>query len=385
MRTFLRRSFLITAGLAVLVVLVVGVWWVTHREESRGMRAAVLVASEFEQIPVATRIARWGSDEPEPTDVREVGGLPATLVRPGAGHAAPAMVLLVPEGTTAAEGADVVAVQRGLARAGASAWAFRTPDLGASMGTEASQERIERAVQEIARDTTTKDRHVALIAVGPQASQALVAAARPDLRAAVRGVVAVQPVADLRGAVQLAVTGITIDADGTQRQLTEASPARLDAARALVAVVRTHVPEDAPSLVTRIVDRAERSTDPIGELRSIPARLLTDDLRPIRAVLDASDVASFTTAWNALPADLRAEADAVSPSTGAADISARVLLVTPTDDSAWPGADADRLHAALDDSRRLETSLFGPGSSDVDITFADARRLGRELGWWLDQ
>jgi hypothetical protein len=381
---FLRILLRLLVGGLLLLLLVAAAWWATHRDEVRGLRAALVVATELEQVPVASRIARWGTDEPRPTVVRTAGDLPATLTRPADGDNHPAVVLLVPNGTTEAEGTDLGKVQRGLARAGFAAWAVRAPDPGEGLGTAAGQLRLEAALQAVSSDPSTTGRGISIIAAGPLASQALVAAGDEKVGRLVRGVVAVQPVADLRGVVQLAVTGVTVDADGTQRRHPAADGVRGDAGRAIVDVLRTHISGGSGAAIDAALDAAAASDDPIAALRQLPAAALPPQVAQVRAVLDASDVGSFARAWEALPADLRADADAISPTAVAARTDARVLLVVPRRDEAWPGEDADRLAAMLDDARLVTTDVLDSSGATGDISVDDAREVGEALGWWLD-
>ncbi|MCW2960137.1 MAG: hypothetical protein JWM90_524 [Thermoleophilia bacterium] len=381
-RTALRLSVRVLLGVLLLVILLVAGWGLTHRDEARGLRTALVVASELEDVP-GSAVARWGTDAPRATVVRQVGDLPATLTQPADGSSHPAVALLVPNGTTAEEARDAANLQRGLARAGLAAWAVRTPNPGSGLASDDSQQRLEAALLAIANDPTSRDSKLSLVATGSLGSQALVAAGTPELRSAIRGVVAVQPVADLRGVLQLAVTGITVGANGIERQHPAASDVRTVAGRSVVEVLQAHAEANESRLLDAVLEEAARSDDPIATLRGVPASALTPTLRQVRAVLDATDTAGFAAAWDVLPADLRADAESASPTSVAREIDARVLLLVPVDDSAWPSEDASRLQERLPNVRLVESDVLDPGASVEQLELGDVRSLAAALGWWL--
>ncbi|MCZ4496708.1 MAG: hypothetical protein JWM25_1291, partial [Thermoleophilia bacterium] len=74
-RTALRLSVRVLLGVLLLVILLVAGWGLTHRDEARGLRTALVVASELEDVP-GSAVARWGTDAPRATVVRQVGDLP---------------------------------------------------------------------------------------------------------------------------------------------------------------------------------------------------------------------------------------------------------------------------------------------------------------------
>ncbi|MCW2974106.1 MAG: hypothetical protein JWN72_2379, partial [Thermoleophilia bacterium] len=218
------------------------------------------------------------------------------------------------------------------------------------------------------------------------------AAADPRLRRSVRAVLAVQPVADVPGLVRLAVTGQARGAGGVDAAHASAARVRGDVGRAIVQLVRDRSGE-LDDDTAGALDEVGRSDDPIAAFARLPTQYLDTDLRAIQAVLGATDPRAFDAAWKLLPADLLATTGALSPSAVADQVAARVLIVEPERDSAYPAADGARLARSLPHARVRTTDLISgtailgtetSGAAVGDPTRAQVQALLSDVTWWLE-
>jgi hypothetical protein len=361
---FLRRALLLAAALTVLLVLVGAAWVATNREQARALRQATTIGLHLAAASGAgnSRLGSILGGDVQPARVQQVGGLPATVVAPRSDVPAPAIVLLVPGGTTPAEDRATADAQRAIAAAGLMGWAVRVPSVDQLLLDEDAAAQVARLLADIAADRRTRDGRVSVLATGAVASIALRAAAE-EIDAEIPAIVALQPIADARSLVRRALTDPTIDP-----QL------RRDAGRAIAGAALRELDGANPWLRV-LVDQAGRSDDPIAALRAIPDEAVSGPLRAVLTVTRATDQQAFDAAWAQLPEQLRSAVERHTPLAVAPQVSARVLLV---DDPTQPAAARDGielLHAQLRDARI--------------VSLADRERMYRmrELlgvsAWWL--
>lgn len=371
--------------LTVVLLVGVGAWWGTHRDEVRATWRAVIVASEL-RGSAWSDFVRERTSAPRTAQLRTVGDLPATLVLPGdaAGPWA-TTILVVPSSTSDDEQEAVLRTQRGLARAGFAAWAVRAPDV---VTTGTSDTRLERALTEIADKDGTRGRSISVLAAGLQAAQVVDLAGRPELDARIAALLLVQPVADARSLLRLAVTSTTRDADGRDRTFPAATSLRPRAGRALVDVLRERPAIQRSPVARRVLDLAARDEDPLTALGRVPAIALPVELRAAQRALAADDPAAFDTAWDALPAPLRIPLEARSALLAAPRVQARVLVLADPGSTTYPATDAARLAQALrsggrdDEVRHRELAIEdGPPATGM----RDAWPLVRDAAWWLER
>ncbi len=376
---FIRR-FLLIAVILVIVVLVAGVvWLLTHRDDARTWRQVTVIGAQLTDLGRFDRIGELLAADTSTARTQQVGTLPATIVTPDdGGEAHPAIVLLVPAGTSEAEERRVRDVQHAVAGAGLSAWAVRVPGDDALAASTASDQLVD-ALAAIVRHDTTRDRHISVIAVGPTASIVLVAAASGPIAADLEAIVAVQPVADVRGLVALATTGVYVDAAGREHRAEPSPELRASAGRAVLQAVRVELPNPNPVLDS-VLDTAARSLDPLATLKVLPDAVAGPKLAPVLAVLRADTTAEFDAAWNRLPVGFREAAQKRSPLPVAGTVRARVLVVQATDEE-WARSDAERLTAELPDARMIEADPEDPGAV-IDQATA-IRDLLSVSEWWI--
>lgn len=382
------RTLLRILGVASLV-LAVGllVWTLTHRDQARGWRQAATIGAGLSGDGSSRSIVGRATREPRPARTSTAAELPATVVHPAGatGDRHPALALLVPELTDRAEEQQIAELQRSVARAGIAAWAVRVPGSVERIGSVADAARVEAALRAIVDDPTTRDEAISVAGAGSIGSQALLAAASPALRDRIRGVLAVQPVADVQGLVRLAVTGTTRDAAGADRAHPSATLVRAAAGAEIVETLEREVADAGPLLGT-VLRSAGRSPDPLAALVQIPAAAYPPRLAPVHDLLTAAGPVAFDAAWARLPAGLRGAAEQRSVLTGASCIRARVLLVVPEDDRRLPAADAARIAAVIPDARVVRTPLLGlQGRSVQDAPWSEVRAVLSSAAWWLQR
>jgi hypothetical protein len=368
---FIRRLLLLVLVVVALAVVGGAAWIATHRDQSRGWRQAIVVAAgihdEARGARAATRVLGT-----EASQVQQVAGLPlpATLARPVDGDPRPSVVLLVPGGTTTGEDRSVADAQRSIASAGLVAWAVRVRDADASLADPRVLAELATMLDAVATHEATRSRHVSVIAVGPTASLVLrIAGEGAADRARIRGIVAAAPIADVQGLLRRAVTSDTPDPE-----------LRRAAGQAILRVVEDGAGTGTSPLVTRLLELADESDDPIGVLENIPLALVDAGLRPALQLLRSETPQQFDATWRTLPVELQAAAEARSPLPVASAVDARVLLVVPASDG-WSQADAARLASRLSDDRTIRVDVDAMLDGNVDS--GDARDLLGAVAWWL--
>lgn len=379
-----KRRRLVAATALVAIAAALLAWLLVDRAQLRAWRQAVTVGGSLagDGAGVAGRVVGWVDHPVGAARVRDAAGLPAVSVAPDDGRRAhPVVVVLVPDGAADDELAAVQDLQQALARAGIAAWALRTPGQDRALVDDAALGEVGAALLAIADDTGTRSGRIAVAGSGVLGSLGLVLASRDGLAARIDSVLAVQPVADVQGLVRLAVTGTVRDAAGREVEHTVSREIRRAAGEAIVQAVRLQLGEGDP-LVDEVLDAALANDDPIAALAGAPSGGLPE-LRAAQAVLRADGGAEFDRSWARLPAEVRAHEDARSPLAQAHRIDARVLLVVPEDDRAWPTEDVERLERVLRDARLHRTRLLDP---DGGVGALDSGELRRALGvgaWWL--
>ena len=377
---FIRRLVIVAVVLIVVVAVAAVLWLLTHRDEARTWRQVTAIGAELTDLGAVDRIGEALAADTKSARTVQVGELPATLVTPDDGASThPAMVLLVPEGTNGAEERRVRDVQHALAGARIAAWAVRVPGNDDALVDPTAYPRLERALSAIAAHESTRDRRLSVLAIGPTASLVLVAATSGPIAKDLQAIVAVQPVADVRGLVALATTGAFVDASGRERRIETTPELRSSAARAVLQAVRQELPDGGPVL-DKLLDAAEASPDPLAALEVLPEDVAGPELQPILAVLRTDTPAAFDTAWDQLPKGFRDAAQERSPLPVASRVRARVLVVEATDDE-WARSDVRRLAETLPDARTLELQAKDPGALVDDA--AAIRDVLSVSEWWL--
>ena len=358
------RLLLLLAVLLVVVLVAAGIWAATHRDQARALRQAATIGGALSGVDRLESIAARLAQDTEPARREDAGAFPATLVAAGDGARHPAIVVLVPDGTTAVEERNLRDAQHAIAGAGLAAWTVRVPITDRALVDDAAERRLAAALDAIAAHPATADRAVSVVAFGPTASLTLAVAATSSDARDLRAVIAVQPLIDIGALVE---------------HRAELSPElRARVGRALVEVVRQEVGPTSP-LVASLLEVAVESDDPLSALQSIPPRAAGPRLAPMLAVLQSDSTAGFDAAWDQLPQAIRDTALRNSPITFADEVDARVLVVDTTDDP-WLRAEAERLQEELDDARVVAIDASTAGRVDDELGVREALSVS---AWWL--
>jgi putative flippase GtrA/pimeloyl-ACP methyl ester carboxylesterase len=276
--------------------------------------AALIMMASTARIPLLTPLVTFLTDEPQ-VESATVGGVCCTLVRPR-GEARGTIVFL--NGGTRL-GCNHPAVQRlvrGMGRAGCLVIAPELPGLKDGELTPATLEAAVEAAAGAAATAVTG--RIVLFGVSAGGSLALLAAADPALEGRVSTVVAIAPWAELEPIVRMATTGFYAGS-----------------------------PRETTPLVQHFVARSlKAAVGPGGDGRAV------DEL------LASRDPQRFDELRAALPAEIDAVLERLSPLRAAGRLHMSVELVSAADDGYFPLAEAEKLAAALPHARLTVTSLL---------------------------
>lgn len=307
---------------------------------------AVTVLSTAIDTPVLSWFVRLVTPDPE-VEEKTVGGMPATLVRPGGSGPWSAIVFVNGATRRGRHHPDVQRLARGLARAG---YLTVVPDLPGLPAGEISAETVDATV-DVAAATAGRpgasDGRVSLLGVSVGGALALLAAESFELAARVRVVAALAPYTSLRKVIRLATTGSYA---GTRYA---ADPyVRLAVGRSLAAGVGG---ADGAALLDALEAVDDEDPRPLAPLRSAPPALLTRVGRVVLALLLNRDPEKFDRLYARLPRGVRAYVSRLSPLGRAGRLRARVELASAPDDKYFPIAESRALARAA-------------GGTDVSVT-----------------
>jgi dienelactone hydrolase len=357
------RRDLVRPAVAAVVAFLLAVTGLAYAAEGRlaAQTEAIVVLATTLETPVLEELAAFATREPTVTEVR-LAGAPTTVARPAGDGPWPA--LLVVNGATP-KGRREPALQRlarGLARAG---YLVAVPDLPGLTEGALSERTLETAVgsaRDLADRPDTRNGKVGLLGVSVGTSLALLAAADPSLAGRVTVVTGSAPFADLTNVLRLATTGYHRRGKLLIRYETEPFVA-VAAARSLAA--------QAPAL--ELPELADDAQDPLAPLRSLPG----DD--PALELLANRDPRRFDELYAALPAEVRASLERLSPLTYAARLTFPIELASAPRDKYFPIAESEALAGAAPDARVTTTSALSHAVPEPSL--ADLPDLLRFDGW----
>lgn len=281
----------------------------------RSHTAGLVVMASTARIPLLTPMVMRLTDEPR-VEAATFGGVCCTLVRPQRKEPRGTIVFL--NGGTRL-GCNHPAAQRlvrGMGRIGCLVVAPELPGLKDGELTPATLEAAVAAASAAAE--TAPNGRIVLFGVSAGASLGLLAAADPSLEGRVSTVVAIAPWAELDSIVRMTTTGFYAEA-----------------------------PRETTPLVQHFVASSLRAA--VGPER---------DSRPVDELLANSDPLRFDALRAALPPEIGAVLEQLSPLRVASRLDVAVELVSAADDGYFPLAEAERLAAALPNARLTVTSLL---------------------------
>lgn len=350
-----------------LSVAVTGLVLATSARVDAQADALVVLATTLD-TPVLERLASAVTEEP---DIEEttVAGMPTTVARPGGDGPWPTLVI-VNGATELGRGHPTLQrLVRGLARAG---YVVLVPDLpGLAQG-----ELTEKAVQATVEVARAAGDRVGFIGVSIGTSLALLAAQDPALSGSVSVVAGTAPYADLTNLVRLATTGHYRDGDLLVPFETDPFLA-VAVARSLAAALPASPERDV--ILAQVETLDNDAADPLAPVRTLPRESLTPDARAVVELLANENPRRFDELYAAVPAELRALVERLSPITEAASVTARVELATAPRDEYVPLAEPRAFVRAAPDARLTVTRTLEHAIPDPSE--GSFRELLRFNGW----
>jgi pimeloyl-ACP methyl ester carboxylesterase len=298
--------------------------------------------------PVLGRVARAiaGNVREEET---ALGGVPAIVFRPGQG-AGPSPVHVVFPGVTrlGRRHPAFLGIGRGLAATGNLAIVAEPDGLAVGELTPAAVKQARVAVEAALSRPDAAPGGVALVGVSGGGSLALRTAADPTIAERVSIVVALAPLCDVQEAIRVVTTGVYRDGD-VLVPFSSGDFFKLVVARSVVACLAPG--DDRTALRSRLLALDDYRFDPLSCLRGWPRDALGGSARATIALLANEDPYLFDELLAALPEEVRAAIEAITPISVANRIGAPVELVVARADKYITLADATSFAEACTSAR----------------------------------
>jgi pimeloyl-ACP methyl ester carboxylesterase len=363
----MRPRRLVLLGLLAAAATATVVFWSWIDAQGR----AVVVLSSTSPTPVLSWAVRVVTDEPRVEEI-VVAGLPTTLVRPGHGKRWHAVVLLAGLADGGRSNGDVQRLANGLARAG---YLVLVPDLPGIADGEIVQATVRSAVNlalEAASRDDVRGGQVSLVGAWAGAAVGLLAAEDPLLAPRVSVVAGVAPWTAAPNLIRLATTGFSLE-DGDLKAYQTAPQLSLEVGRSLVAAL---APSAARTQLLALLHGVDtHDPDPLRVIRGLAVGNLPADAAAVVNLLANRDPAGFENLYAALPNDLHAKLERLSPLVGAAQLQARVELATARHDHFVPPSESRALERA---SPHVHVTLTGAVTNGLPHpSFGDAFAVNR--------
>jgi acetyl esterase/lipase len=288
-------------------------------------------------VPLVGRVVRSLAGAPR-VEESKVGGVPATVYRPGRGEGPWPAVVAIPGVTRRGRHHPAfVGLGRGLASVGRLVVVPEPDGLPQGELTASTVRDALAVTSAVLGRSDVGGRRIALAGASGGATLALRVAAAAEIRSRVSVVLALAPVCDLAEAVRFATTGRR-RADGGLVPFETRDFFRLVCARSLVAALPAGGSRE--ELLRGLRSLPDYGRDPLGKLRRMPAQGLDEGAAAVRDLLANEAPERFDELLEALPAEARASLDALSAVAGAREVDAAVELVVARSDKYVPLADA---------------------------------------------
>jgi pimeloyl-ACP methyl ester carboxylesterase len=310
-------------------------------------RVPVGIAAAYDG-PVLGKLARGvaGRVREEETTF---GGVPAIVFRPGRGAGPwPAVVLFPGVTRQGRRHPAFLGIGRGLAAAGRLAIVAEPEGMSVGELTPMATTQARRAVEAaLSRPDAAQDA-VSLVGVSGGGTLALRTAADPCFVGRVSIVLALAPLCDVSEAIRIVTTGVYTDGDALV-PFSAGDFFKLVIARSVVACMPSG--EDRAVLRSRLLSLDDYGPDPLSCLREWPRDGLGDSARATVELLSNEHPHRFDDLLAALPEELGAAIDAISPISVAHRIAAPVELVVAREDTYITLADATSFAEACTSAR----------------------------------
>jgi pimeloyl-ACP methyl ester carboxylesterase len=210
------------------------------------------------------------------------------------------------------------------------------PDLPGLKSGEITPETVSGTIevaQALPKQPDTRDGQVGLIGVSTGAALALLAAEDPSLKGHVSTVSGVAPYSDCRTILNIATTGYY--RDGETLVPYKADP-YLSYVVARSGVAMLSPGKDQQKLESELNEVGRLDPDPLAGLRNRSLEDLGPEARSVVALLANEDPERFDELYKALPDEIRAKLERISPLSGEGQIEAPVELVSGLRDKYFP-------------------------------------------------
>ena len=267
-----------------------------------------------------------------------VGGVAASVFRPGRGEGPWPTVILFPGITRRGRAhPGLRAIGRGLAGAGRLAIVVEPEGLAAGELTPTSVLQARAAVEAALSRSDVTHGQAALVGVSGGGTLALLAAAGPSLAERVSIVLALAPLNDVSEAIRVITTGVHRDGD-TLVPFASGDFFKLVIAKSVVACLQPG--DERTALRSRLQSLDDYAPEPLAHLREWPRDGLGAPARAAVELLSNDVPERFDDLYAALPEALRTAVDLLSPITVARQITAPIELVVARADKYIALADA---------------------------------------------
>lgn len=327
------------------------------RNPLRVQAQALAILGTTLSLPGASALSRIGK-QPASRETT-VAGIATTVVRPTSRPPWPALVFMNGATPDGRRHPTVHRLSLALARAGVCVF---IPDLAGVAGGELSPGTLAQsvAVSGAASDSPeTADGRVALVGVSVGGTLALLAAVDAQLQQRISVVACVAPFGDLAAVMRLA----TIDNYQDGQRVAPPPYLIVGLARSLAAML-ANTPATA-SLCRELRALDHESDNPVV-LPEQAFRQAGPEAERLYDLLANTDPARFDALYDALPADVRAAAVALSPIHAASQLHAPVEIATAPHDKYFPLTEAHALVAASPHVRLTITSLLTHATPRLD-------------------
>jgi pimeloyl-ACP methyl ester carboxylesterase len=276
-------------------------------------------------------------------------GVGVEIVRPGRGAGPWPAVVILPGVTRRGRAHPALrAVGRGLAASGHLAVLAEPDGLAGGELAVATLKQTCAAVRVVADRADAAGGMVAIVGVSGGATLGLLAAADPELAARVSVVVALAPCCDLREAIRVSTTSTYGDGEDLVPFAT-GDFFKLVTARSVIAGLPPG--QSRSSLREHLSSLEDYGPEPLAGLRTMPREGLDPAACAAVEVLANEDPARFEALLSALPDEVLADLDALSPLRAAGRIAAPVDIVVGATDKYFPAIDAEAFARACASAR----------------------------------
>ncbi len=278
-----------------------------------------------------------------------VGGVPATVYRPGRGSGPWPCVVVLPGVTRQGRGhPGLRAIGRCFAATGHVAVIAEPEGLADGELTPTTVAQARAAVDAAAGSNEALGHGVTLAGVSGGATLSLLVAADPRVGPHVRRATAVAPCCDIGESLRMVTTG-QYRVRGKPFPFGSGDFFRLVIARSVVAWLPPGA--DRSRLRAHLLALEDYGPEPLAGLRSWPREGLGGGARALVELIANEDPDRFDELVAALPDELRANVELLSPVAHAADVRAPVEVVVPRRDKYLPLADSYRFSIACPRAR----------------------------------